>query len=169
MVRIVVMGVAGAGKSTVGRAVAQRLGMPFLDADDLHSDADRAWMASGEPLDDRRRDVWIDRVRDAMERQPDVVVACSALRHAHRRRLQSVATVQIFCLDVPAEELAARRLAARSSHFFPATLLASQFAALDPEEPEEGIVVVDGDRPVTVVADDIVATICDSPAGSTDA
>jgi gluconokinase len=96
-----------------------------------------------------------------------VVVACSALRLAHRRRLQSVGAVQMFCLDVPADELA-RRIAARTSHFFPATLLASQFAALEPRDPEEGIAVVDGNRPVSAVADDIVAAICDS-TGSTEA
>jgi gluconokinase len=165
MVRIVVMGVAGAGKSTVGRAVAGQLRMPFVDADDLHSEADRARMASGEPLDDARRDIWIERVRDAMEQQDDVVVACSALRHAHRRRLQSVDAVEIFLLDVPADELA-RRLGTRSSHFFPVRLLASQLASLDPPQSEEGIVVINGDRPASVVADHIVAAVRDAPTAS---
>jgi gluconokinase len=163
MVRVVVMGVAGVGKSTVGRAVARRLRMPFVDADDLHSEADRARMASGEPLDDARRDVWIERVTDAMQQRADVVVACSALRHAHRVRLRRVGAVEMFLLEVPPEELA-RRLGARPSHFFPASLLASQLAALDPPQPEEGIVVVDGDRAAAVVADDIVAVVTNAPA-----
>jgi gluconokinase len=162
MVRIVVMGVAGVGKSTVGRALAERLVMRFVDADELHSADDRAWMASGQPLDDVRRDVWIERVRDAMEPEDDVVVACSALRLAHRRRLRSIGGVQMVELAV-SPEVIARRLAARPSHFFPATLLASQLAALDPPRPEEGVMIVDGDRPVDDVVDDIVAALGELP------
>jgi gluconokinase len=99
-----------------------------------------------------------------MEQPTGVVVACSALRHEHRRRLQSVGSVQMFLLDVPAEELA-RRLGERSSHFFPASMLDSQLAALDPPQPEEGIVTIDGDRPAAVVVADIVAAAGAAPTG----
>jgi len=156
--RVVVTGVAGSGKSTVGRTAAQLLEWPFVDADDLHSAADRAAMAAGYPLHDEQRDLWIERVCHAMEQQPDVVVACSALRRRHRARLQGVGAVQMFFLDVPAEALA-QRLRVRPAHFFPANLLDSQLAALEPVQPDEPVVVVDGNRPVVVVAADIVARV----------
>jgi gluconokinase len=158
MTRVVVMGVAGAGKSTVGPAVAVRLGYPFVDADALHAESDRSRMAAGEPLDDARRAAWIERVRAAMQQQPDVVVACSALRRAHRRRLQSVGAVEMFLLDVPADELE-RRLRDRLAHFFPDRLLAAQLDAFEPPTSDEDVVVVDGTRPATVVADEIVAAL----------
>ena len=153
MARVVIMGVAGAGKTTVGNLASELLGFPFLDADDLHSPADRASMAIGEPLDDHRRDVWIERVRTALGQHSDVVMACSALRRRHRQRLRIAGAVMFF-LDVPAEELA-RRLDERQAHFFPPTLLASQFAALDPVEPDEGVTVLDGAQPAAVLADAI--------------
>ena len=157
MARVVIMGVAGAGKTTVGHLAAELLGFPFLDADDLHSPADRASMARGEPLDDHRRDLWIDRVIRAMGQRSDVVLACSALRRRHRQQLRSAGPVMFF-LDVPTEELA-RRLDQRHAHFFPAGLLASQFAALDPIEPDEGVTVLDGSQPAAVLADAINAAV----------
>jgi carbohydrate kinase (thermoresistant glucokinase family) len=160
--RVVVMGVAGSGKSTIGRAAAQLLEWPFVDADDLHSADDRAAMAAGHPLHDEQRDPWIERVCDAMEQQPELVVACSALRRRHRDRIRSVGAVEMYFLDVPADELA-RRLGARPTHFFPANLLDSQLAALEPVQPDEAVVVVDGNRPVVVVAADIVAQVGSRP------
>jgi gluconokinase len=157
MARVVIMGVAGAGKTTVGHLASEMLGFPFLDADDLHSPADRASMAIGEPLDDHRRDLWIDRVRGAMGQHSDVVVACSALRRRHREQLGMAGPVMFF-LDVPAEELA-RRLDERNAHFFPASLLASQIAALDPVEPDEGVIVLDGAQPAAVLADAIATAV----------
>ena len=149
------MGVAGAGKTTVGRAVAARLGSDFVDGDDLHTAEDVARMAAGEPLDDARRARWIERVRVTITSREDVVVACSALRRTHRDRLQSVGGVGIYFLEVPAEVLE-QRLGRRAAHFFPAVLLASQLLALDPPTADEGIVTIDGDRPVAAVADEIV-------------
>ena len=157
MARVVIMGVAGAGKTTVGNVAAELLDFPFVDADDLHSPADRASMASGEPLDDHRRDLWIERVRRAMEQHSDVVLACSALRRRHRDQLRRIGPLMFF-LDVPAEEVA-RRLRARHGHFFPAALLTSQFAALDPVESNEGVIVLDGAQPVAVLANAIVANV----------
>jgi carbohydrate kinase (thermoresistant glucokinase family) len=152
------MGVAGSGKSTVGRTTAQSLGWAFVDADDLHSAAAREQMASGEPLRDDQRDGWIEHVREAIEQHVNVVVACSALRRRHRRRLSTAGAVQMFFLDVPATQLA-RRLEARYAHFFPESLLSSQLEALEPVQPDEGVVVIDGDRPVVVVAAEIVAVV----------
>jgi gluconokinase len=158
MTRVVVMGVAGSGKSTVGRGVEHLLRWPLIDADDLHSADDRAAMAAGNPLSDHQRDAWIERVRSAMEQHVDVVVACSALRRPHRRRLRDVGHVQMFFLDVPADELA-RRLRARHAHFFPPSLLESQLATLDPVRSDEPVVIVDGNRPVASVTADIVAAL----------
>ena len=158
------MGVAGSGKTTVGGAAAGSLGFPFLDADDFHSPTDRAAMASGIPLDDRQRDCWIERVHSAMDGHSEVVLVCSALRRVHRERLRSVGAVQMYFLEVPADVLA-RRLGQRHAHFFPASLLASQLAALDPIAPDEGVVVLDGDRPVSVLADAIVTDVRRSGIG----
>src|SRR3954468_7733197 len=121
MTRVVVMGVAGSGKSTVGRRAARLLQWPFVDADDLHSATAVATMAAGKTLGERERDLWIERVRAAMEQHSDVVVACSALRRGHRRRLSSVGSVQMFFLDVPVDELD-RRLGPNPAHFFPPAL-----------------------------------------------
>ena len=158
MTRVVVAGVAGSGKTTVGRVVARVLGWPFVDGDDLHSTAGRAAMAAGTPLRDDERDLWIERLRSTMAQHGEVVIACSALRRRHRRRLWSVGEVQMFFLDVPVEELV-QRLRARPAHFFPASLLASQIATLDPVGSDEGITVVDGNRPVLVVAEEIVLAV----------
>jgi gluconokinase len=154
----VIAGVAGSGKSTVGRATAQLLGWPFLDGDDLHTAAARAAMAAGTPLGDPERDLWIARVSGVMTEHRDVVVACSALRRRHRRQLLAVGGVQMFFLDVPADQLL-RRLEARSPHFFPPGLLASQIATLEPVQPDEGIIVIDGDQPVADVAEQILAAV----------
>ncbi len=167
MTRVVIMGVAGSGKSTVGRSVAQRLGWPFLDGDDLHSVTAIATMASGQPLGEHERDLWIERLRAEMQRHADVVVACSALRRRHRRLLRSVGSVQMYFLDVPVDELE-RRLGTRAAHFFPAGLLDSQLVTLEPVRVDEPVLVVDGDRPPGVVTADIVAAVEHTSAGSTD-
>jgi gluconokinase len=115
-------------------------------------------MASGTPLDDARRGVWIERVRAALEERADVVVACSALRRVHRLLLQGVDGVRLYFLDVPVDELS-RRLLARPAHFFPPELLPSQLDTLDPPQPDEGIVVIDAHRPIDEVVDDIVEAV----------
>ncbi len=156
---LVVTGVAGAGKSTVGRALADRVGARYLDADDFHSEDGRRKMAGGVPLDDADRDPWIERLVDELARCAEaderVVLACSALRRQHRARLiEAAPDVRVVHLEVGADELA-RRLAARSDHFMPLELLASQLDAL--EHPgDEQHAVVDGEAPVEVVVDEIL-------------
>jgi carbohydrate kinase (thermoresistant glucokinase family) len=152
------MGVAGSGKSTVGRRVAERLERAFLDADDLHSDADRDAMAAGRPLSHRQRDAWMKRVCDAMQQHVDVVVACSALRRRHRRQLHDAGAVLMFFLDVPTDELV-RRLRARRAHFFPPSLLESQLETLEPVRSDEPVLIVDADRPIGVIAAEIVDAV----------
>jgi len=136
------MGVSGSGKTTTGQALADALGWPFCDGDDLHPEVNVAKMAAGQPLTDADRWPWIDRIGEAMEvilaRGGNAVFACSALKRAYRQRLQRSGDVRIVFMKGDAETIAAR-IAARAHRFMPASLLPSQFAAL--EEPEGALVV----------------------------
>jgi gluconokinase len=152
------MGVAGSGKTTTGVAVAARLGVAFLDADTLHSEDARAQMARGEPLTDAQREEWIARVIAAMTEDPSVVVACSALRRAHRDRIRATGDVRVFLLDAPPNVLE-ERLVHRFGHFFSPTLLASQLSTLEFPEPDEHVVVIDANRSVEAIVDDVVETL----------
>lgn len=140
-----VMGVSAAGKSTVGTALALTLGVPFVDADDLHSDANRAKMAAGIPLTDDDRWPWLDavgaRLRD--ERDSGLVVACSALRRAYRDRIREAAPGVVFVHLTGTPELLAARAGARTDHFMPPALLVSQLATLEPLEDDEAGLVAD--------------------------
>ena len=132
---VVVMGVSGSGKSTVGAALADVLGWPFVEADDLHPAANVEKMASGVPLTDEDRWPWLDRIVDELrataKRSPDVVIACSSLKPAYRDRLARAGDVRFVYLRGDRQTIAGR-LAARHHRYMPATLLDSQFAALDP-------------------------------------
>jgi gluconokinase len=143
---VIVMGVCGCGKSTVGRVLARALGYEFLDADDFHPQANVAKMAKGVALTDDDRWPWLDAVVAAMHeraaRGSGAVIACSALKEAYRESLRrgggAVDEVRIVYLKGDAATIAPR-LASRSGHYMPASLLESQFAAL--EEPRDAIVV----------------------------
>ncbi len=139
---IVVMGVCGCGKTTIGRALAATLGWPFHDADDFHPDANVAKMAAGNALDDTDRWPWLDRIVTAMQGAQseggNAVLACSALKQIYRDRLQRAGDVRFVYLRGDAEIIGAR-LAARSHKYMPASLLPSQFATL--EEPQDALVV----------------------------
>lgn len=143
---VVVMGVCGCGKTTVGRALARALDYEFLDADDFHPEANVAKMAKGVALTDDDRWPWLDRlvaaVRERAASGRGVVLACSALKEAYRARLRRGTDApdefKLVYLKGDAATIALR-LGARSGHYMPASLLASQFAAL--EEPDNAIVV----------------------------
>ena len=159
ILRIVVMGVAGCGKSTVGAALAARLDARFLDADDLHSPASVAKMAAGEPLTDADREPWLHRVADALAADDRIVIACSALRRRYRDVLRTAGGVTFVFLDVSRPEIE-RRMANRSGHFMGAQMIDSQFAALDrptPDENDVAVVAADDDL-MTVVARAILAS-----------
>ena len=138
---VVVMGVAGVGKTTVGELVAEELGLPFHDADDFHSGANRRKMAAGIPLTDEDREPWLHDLARRMrgwEAEGGAVVACSALRRHHRDVLRSVGPVRFVWLDAGEETIRAR-LAERKGHYMPLELLDSQLATLEPPGLDEAV------------------------------
>ena len=139
---IVVMGVSGAGKTTVGLRLAEALGAKFIDGDDLHTDAARAKMKSGAALTDDDRWPWLDRVGGELAKGPRIIVACSALRRAYRDRLRAAACAKLrfVYLEATPEEMRAR-VASRRDHYMPASLVPSQFAALEPPSGESDVIV----------------------------
>ena len=132
------MGVSGTGKSTTAALLAERLGRPMIEGDDLHPVANVEAMRAGRALTDADRGPWLRAIRDAMTAAGgSTVVTCSSLRRAYRDVLRTAeGRVRFVHLVVPADELA-RRLAVRRGHFMPATLLASQLATLEPLGPDE--------------------------------
>jgi gluconokinase len=152
---VIVMGVAGAGKTTVGRALAAALGWPFVDADDLHPAANVDRMRRGQPLDDADRAPWLQAVASTIRTMKDGVVACSALKRAYRDALRVRDDVRFVYLVVDRAVLE-RRLAARRGHYMPPSLLPSQLATL---EPPDDAIVVDGDAPVDRLVDEIRAAL----------
>lgn len=157
---VVVMGVSGSGKSTVGRLLAEALDADFHDGDDFHPPENRRKMASGSPLDDTDRWPWLD----ALGRQIDshlrdgsrAVLACSALKASYRDRLRRHGPTVRFVHLRGTPELIARRLAGRQGHFMPPELLQSQFDAL--EEPTDAV-AVDIDQPPRRIVEDLVRTL----------
>jgi len=147
--RIVVMGVSGCGKSSVGIALAEALGARFIDGDDLHPEANKAKMGAGIPLDDSDRGPWLDLVGEALT--PNTVIACSALKRAYRDRIRTAAPGTFFVHLDGSREILERRLGARSGHFMPATLLDSQLAILEPLGSDEASVVIDIDQPIAQI------------------
>jgi gluconokinase len=135
------MGVSGVGKTTVARVLAQRLDIPFAEADDFHSPANIAKMSSGVPLDDADRESWLKSVGRWLHEQ-DVagtggVVPCSALRRRYRDILRATCPAAFFVHLTASHDLLERRLSKRASHFMPRELLDSQEATLEPLEPDE--------------------------------
>jgi gluconokinase len=153
---IVLMGVSGSGKSHIGSLVAQRLGVPFADADDLHPASNVSAMAAGRPLTDDDRWPWLAAVGDALAgaSASGLVMACSALKRSYRDAIRVKAQDARFVhLDGSAELLRAR-IGARTGHFMPATLLDSQLATLEPLAPDElGLTVSIDQSPVEIVAE----------------
>ncbi len=151
---VVVMGVSGSGKSTVGTALAQRSSVPFVDADSLHPPANIAKMAAGEPLDDDDRYPWLERVGEWLgDHRNGGVVSCSALKRRFRDQLRGhCPQVQFLHLSGSAD-IISRRLAARTGHFMPVALLRSQLDTLEPLGADEAGVTVDLDQNVDAIVD----------------
>jgi gluconokinase len=141
---IVVMGVTGSGKTTVGVILAERLGVPFADADDFHSAGAKAKMASGHPLTDEDRASWLIRLAEWLRSHPDgAVLACSALKRRYRDVLRTGAEQLCFLLLAGDQAVVTERVAHRLQHYMPASLVQSQYDALEPLQSDEGGVVVD--------------------------
>jgi len=151
---VVVMGVSGSGKTTVGAALADALGLRFVDGDALHPAANVAKMAAGIPLDDADRAPWLDAIGAVLADGP-VVVACSALKRAYRDRLRDVAPeLQLVFLD-GSPALLASRMAARPGHFMPTSLLDSQLATLERPDPDEHALTADIAAPAEEIVTDL--------------
>ena len=141
---IVIMGVSGSGKTTIGSALAHQLGWKFADADDFHSPANVAKMHNGVALTDEDREPWLRtlnaEIRRWVEAQQPTVLACSALKHSYRDTLRAnvpTTAVSFVYLEVPLPELR-HRLHERQGHYMPESLLESQLATLEAPETEEG-------------------------------
>ncbi|SFP54246.1 gluconokinase [Sphingomonas rubra] len=145
---VLVMGVSGSGKSSVGLALAKRQGAPFLESDSLHPTTNVAKMAAGVPLDDDDRAPWLDAIATWMAARPHGVVACSALKRAYRDRLRAAAPALRIVALLPPERVLAERLGQRRGHFMPGSLLASQLATLEVLGIDERALVLSGDKPV---------------------
>lgn len=160
--RILLMGVSGSGKSTVGARLSASLAIPFADADDFHPPANVQKMARGEALTDADRLPWLDALGQWLAAQRDGgVIGCSALRRAYRDRLRTHAPgLRILHLSGnPA--LIAERQGARQNHFMPASLMASQFATLEAPGPEERAIILDITRPPDLLAAQAIAQLKD--------
>lgn len=144
----VIMGVAGCGKSSLGRALSQALGIPLIEGDDFHSEANKAKMRRGTPLTDADRRGWLAELTMALARHPEgAVLACSALKRAYRDQLRS-GTPGLRFLFLDLDEATARaRVAARPAHLFPPALVASQFATLESPVGEPGVLRLDATEP----------------------
>lgn len=152
---LVLMGVSAAGKTVVGRDAAARAGVTFLDADDLHPAANVAKMAAGHPLDDADRAPWLDAVGEALRDHRPCIMACSALKRSYRARLRELAPATLFALlDVPRPVLE-QRLSTREGHYMPASLLDSQLATLESPAPGERVTVLDGERSIPQLAQEV--------------
>jgi gluconokinase len=158
---ITVMGVTGSGKTTIGAALAQRLHVPFEDADDLHPPANVAKMSAGIPLDDLDRRPWLETVGAwlADHNATGGVISCSALRRSYRDILREAAPRQLFVHLAGTAEVVARRVAGRPGHFMPASLVESQFATLEPLEDDENGLTLDLDLPVDAIVDGYVDAV----------
>ena len=153
---VVLMGVSGSGKSTIGEPLATRLGLPFLDADEFHPPENVAKMAAGTPLTDADRWPWLDLLNAKLKRERNAVLACSALKESYRRALtQGLADCRFVHLRGSLELIRAR-LAERRHRYMPASLLESQFSTL---EPPQNAIEVDISRSVAECVDEIAARL----------
>ncbi|MEB3044001.1 gluconokinase [Rhizobium sp. MJ21] len=164
---VVVMGVSGCGKSSVGAGIAARHGMRFVEGDQLHPAANVEKMAQGIPLTDADRLPWLDQIgveiKIAQRASRGLVISCSALKRSYRDRLKQAAGGRLaFVFLEGSRELLLSRMQARQGHFMPASLLDSQLQTLEPPTGEAGVVTV----AIDMALDDIVALACEGLKGA---
>lgn len=148
---VIICGVAGCGKSRLATGLAAATGWPFVEGDDLHPPANIARMAAGVPLTDEDRAPWLNSIAAVLagwhaEARPGIIT-CSALRRSYRDRLRAAAPATRFILITISPALATERLASREGHFMPASLVASQFAALELPDPDEAVITIAATEP----------------------
>lgn len=158
---LVVMGVCGCGKTVIGRDVARRLQYNFIEGDDYHPPGNVAKMQSGIPLTDDDRQPWLDalsrRIATAAAQDEGLVISCSALKRRYRDILRGDGLTVHFVHLAGPPALIARRMEGRSGHFMPASLIDSQFAALEPPGPDESAETHDIALPAEVIAERVAA------------
>ena len=159
--KLIVMGVTGAGKSTVGLAVAKKLRARYFDGDDLHPRANIEKMSRGIPLNDEDREPWLRRVGETLAQAgAPTLVGCSALKRRYRDLIrESSGENPLFLYLGGSYEVIKYRMARRTGHFMPLSLLESQLRDLEPPEIDEDAVVVDIDQPVDQLVDEIVTRL----------
>lgn len=156
---VVIMGVAGCGKSSLGAALAQRIGLRLIEGDDYHSAQSREKMRRGSPLADEDRDGWLAALAERLRAAPDgAVLSCSALKRAYRDRLRAaVPDLRFVFLEISREE-ARRRVSVRAGeHFFPGALVDSQFATLEPPLGEAGVLSLDARLALSDLSEQAIA------------
>ena len=156
---IVIMGVAGCGKSSLGHTLAQAQGLPLIEGVDFHSPKSRSKMSQGSALTDADREGWLDTLGDQLRAHPQgLVMTCSALRKAYRDRLRSACTDLRFAfLEIGKEDSQNRVEARANAHFFSINLVASQFATLESPTGETGVLTLDAMAPLAQLKEQVVA------------
>ena len=160
---LILMGVSGSGKTTIGEELARRIGWRYEDADTFHPASNIAKMSAGQPLTDEDRWPWLRAIADEIDRVSAagqrIVIGCSALRRVYRDLLvHGRGDVRIVYLQ-GTQALIASRLGRRTDHFMPAALLASQFKTLEPPTPDEHALIVSIDAPVDAIVDTILSQL----------
>ena len=163
---IIIMGVQGSGKSTIGELLARRLGVPLVDGDSLHSAENKEWMASGRALSDAQRLPWLHRVgeRLALGNESGVVVACSALKHSYRDLLREHAPTMLTVYARGDIDLIHARITARRHEYMPPSLLRTQFDDLEERQADEPGVTIDIAKTPEQLVDQIIAAIAEGNA-----
>ena len=159
---IIVMGVSGCGKSSVGELLADKLGLTFMEGDSLHPEANVEKMGRGVPLTDEDRWPWLEKIggiiAETTARGEGIVVSCSALKQVYRERLrQSAGGDLAFVYLSGSRELLTERMGARTGHFMPLSLLETQIATLEVPTGEPGVVTVDIDKSVEAIVDEAIS------------
>jgi len=167
---VVIMGVCGSGKTSIGEIIATRMGWTFVEGDDLHPAANREKMASGMPLTDADRWPWLDRVADRMraidQAGGSAVVACSALRQVYRDRLRRSGAGIRFLHLTGDPGVIRQRMESRSDHFMPPGLLDSQLATLEPARPGETLHEIDISGTVDEITEAAIRLLSGGPVGA---